>query len=76
MICALNCDTCLTLIFILDPKEQKEPREASYERLHALVPAGAEEDHREEPGRPQRGDLQEPRQEVALAPGLREAGVH
>ena len=76
MICALNCDTCLTLIFILDPKEQKEPREASYERLHALVPAGAEEDHREEPGRPQRGDLQEPGQGVAGALRGGEAALH
>ena len=34
-----------------------------------MVPAGEEEDHRDEPGRAQRRDLEKPREEVAHTGG-------
>ena len=64
------------MLLIADPQTQEEPREEAHERLHALVTARAEEDHWAEPRRPQRRDLQEPRQEVEVAARGREAGVH
>ena len=64
------------LLLIADPQTQEEPREEAHERLHALVTAREEEDHRAEPRRSQRPDLQEPRQEVEVAARGREAGVH
>ena len=63
-------------LFCLDEEAQEEPREAADERVHGLVAAGAAEDHRPEPGRPQRGDLQEPGQGVAGALRGGEAALH
>ena len=42
---------------IADAEAQEESREEADERVHALVPAREEEDHRAQPGRAQRRDL-------------------
>ena len=66
----------IIIYFVSDEEAQEEPREAADERVHGLVAAGAEEDYLQEPRRPQRRDLQEPREGVEGALRGGEAALH
>ena len=58
-----------------DAKAPCGAHQASDESVHGVVPAGEEEDHRELPRLAQRGDLEEPGEEVEGADGGGEEAV-
>ena len=60
---------------IADAKAPCGTHQASDESVHGVVPAGEEEDHRELPRLAQRGDLEEPGEEVEGADGGGEEAV-